>query len=226
MSSPMRSVRCATRSRPRSSNDRPSRSTSSPTCCSATSPGRPATACPARVSRHGSSPTSRSTGRRGARPRTASGTSRRSSNAARRSRWRSCCASSGSPSRSIPARCYAAVPEHSPLVGDDRLERAGLTAEIAHPDPVDRSGRRRDRVRRRDHLRGPVRTRRGDRRRRHEHAARRPLRRPRRLDRLDAREARRPAARLPPRRRPRLAHDRSESASFRSADRTKRGTFR
>ena len=28
------------------------------------------------------------------------------------------------------------VPEHSPLVGDDRLERAGLTAEIAHPDPV------------------------------------------------------------------------------------------
>ncbi len=28
------------------------------------------------------------------------------------------------------------MPEHSPLVGDDRLERAGLTAEIAHPDPV------------------------------------------------------------------------------------------
>jgi hypothetical protein len=35
-----------------------------------------------------------------------------------------------------PAELYAAVPEYSPLVGDDRLERAGLTAEIAHPDPV------------------------------------------------------------------------------------------
>ena len=35
-----------------------------------------------------------------------------------------------------PAALYAAVPEFSPLVGDDRLERAGLTAEIAHPDPV------------------------------------------------------------------------------------------
>jgi hypothetical protein len=34
-----------------------------------------------------------------------------------------------------PELLYAAVPEHSPLVGDDRLERAGLTAEIAHPDP-------------------------------------------------------------------------------------------
>jgi hypothetical protein len=34
-----------------------------------------------------------------------------------------------------PEVLYAAVPEHSPLVGDDRLERAGLTAEIAHPDP-------------------------------------------------------------------------------------------
>lgn len=35
-----------------------------------------------------------------------------------------------------PAALYAAVPEYSPLVGDDRLERAGLTAEIAHPDPA------------------------------------------------------------------------------------------
>ena len=35
-----------------------------------------------------------------------------------------------------PVALYATVPEHSPLVGDDRLERAGLTAEIAHPDPV------------------------------------------------------------------------------------------
>ena len=35
-----------------------------------------------------------------------------------------------------PAALYAALPEHSPLVGDDRLERAGLTVEIAHPDPA------------------------------------------------------------------------------------------
>ena len=33
------------------------------------------------------------------------------------------------------AEIYAAAPAHSPLVGDDRLERAGLTTEIAHPDP-------------------------------------------------------------------------------------------
>jgi len=33
-----------------------------------------------------------------------------------------------------PAVLYATVPEQSPLVGDDRLERAGLTSEIAHPD--------------------------------------------------------------------------------------------
>lgn len=33
-----------------------------------------------------------------------------------------------------PEILYAAVPEQSPLVGDDRLERAGLTSEIAHPD--------------------------------------------------------------------------------------------
>jgi hypothetical protein len=32
---------------------------------------------------------------------------------------------------------YAAMPERSPLIGDDRLERAGLTTEIAHPDPAD-----------------------------------------------------------------------------------------
>ncbi len=35
-----------------------------------------------------------------------------------------------------PVALYAAVPEHSPLVGDDRLERAGLTVEVAHPDPA------------------------------------------------------------------------------------------
>jgi hypothetical protein len=35
-----------------------------------------------------------------------------------------------------PDAFYSAVPDHSPLVGDDRLERAGLTAEIAYPDPT------------------------------------------------------------------------------------------
>ena len=33
-----------------------------------------------------------------------------------------------------PQMLYNAVPEQSPLVGDDRLERAGLTSEVAHPD--------------------------------------------------------------------------------------------
>jgi hypothetical protein len=36
-----------------------------------------------------------------------------------------------------PERMYATVPESSPLIGDGRLERAGLTVEIAHPDPAD-----------------------------------------------------------------------------------------
>jgi hypothetical protein len=34
-------------------------------------------------------------------------------------------------------RFYSTVPEHSPEIGDDRLERAGLTTEISHPDPSD-----------------------------------------------------------------------------------------
>lgn len=34
-------------------------------------------------------------------------------------------------------RVYASVPEHSPSIGDDRLERVGLTTEISHPDPDD-----------------------------------------------------------------------------------------
>lgn len=29
---------------------------------------------------------------------------------------------------------FAAMPEHGPTFGDDRLERAGLTTEVAHPD--------------------------------------------------------------------------------------------
>jgi hypothetical protein len=34
-------------------------------------------------------------------------------------------------------RVYSSVPERSPSIGDDRLERAGLTTEISHPDPDD-----------------------------------------------------------------------------------------
>lgn len=34
-----------------------------------------------------------------------------------------------------PAAVYEAMPTKSPLVGDDRLERSGLTAESAVPDP-------------------------------------------------------------------------------------------
>ena len=33
-----------------------------------------------------------------------------------------------------PSVLYKTVPEQSPLVGDDRLERAGLTLETSHPD--------------------------------------------------------------------------------------------
>ncbi len=32
------------------------------------------------------------------------------------------------------AAVYAAMPEHGPTLGDERLERAGLTTEVAHPD--------------------------------------------------------------------------------------------
>jgi hypothetical protein len=35
-----------------------------------------------------------------------------------------------------PETLYAAVPETSPPIGDERLERAGLTIEVAHPDPT------------------------------------------------------------------------------------------
>jgi len=36
-----------------------------------------------------------------------------------------------------PERVYVSVPGHSPSIGDDRLERVGLTTEVAHPDPDD-----------------------------------------------------------------------------------------
>jgi hypothetical protein len=35
-----------------------------------------------------------------------------------------------------PSTLYDAVPETSPPIGDERLERAGLTIEVAHPDPT------------------------------------------------------------------------------------------
>jgi hypothetical protein len=35
-----------------------------------------------------------------------------------------------------PDDVYASLPESSPLIGEGRLERAGLTIEIAHPDPA------------------------------------------------------------------------------------------
>jgi len=38
-----------------------------------------------------------------------------------------------------PERMYAALPDASPAIGDGRMERAGLTVEIAHPDPVEGS---------------------------------------------------------------------------------------
>ncbi len=36
-----------------------------------------------------------------------------------------------------PEQMYATLPDSSPLIGDGRLERAGLTVEIAHPDPAE-----------------------------------------------------------------------------------------
>ncbi len=36
-----------------------------------------------------------------------------------------------------PERMYAALPESSPLIGEGRLERAGLTVEVSHPDPAE-----------------------------------------------------------------------------------------
>lgn len=36
-----------------------------------------------------------------------------------------------------PDRIYASVPETSPPIGEGRLERAGLTIEIGHPDPAE-----------------------------------------------------------------------------------------
>lgn len=35
-----------------------------------------------------------------------------------------------------PATMYTAIPASSPLIGNERLERSGLTVEVAHPDPT------------------------------------------------------------------------------------------
>jgi hypothetical protein len=39
-----------------------------------------------------------------------------------------------------PAVVFEALPTHSPAIGDERLERAGLTVEIGHMDPADGDG--------------------------------------------------------------------------------------
>jgi hypothetical protein len=36
-----------------------------------------------------------------------------------------------------PRAVFVALPDHSPPIGAERLERAGLTVEIGHPDPND-----------------------------------------------------------------------------------------
>ena len=38
-----------------------------------------------------------------------------------------------------PERMFATLPEASPAIGEGRLERAGLTVEIGHPDPAEAS---------------------------------------------------------------------------------------
>ncbi|HEX4982260.1 MAG TPA: hypothetical protein VFV63_11200 [Ilumatobacteraceae bacterium] len=38
-----------------------------------------------------------------------------------------------------PRAVFAALPDHSPPIGAERLERAGLTVEIGHPDPNESS---------------------------------------------------------------------------------------
>ena len=55
----------------------------------------------------------------------------------RSSRWRSCCGSSVSPSNPIRAPSSPRCPTTALRSGAERLERAGLTVEIGHPDPND-----------------------------------------------------------------------------------------
>ena len=73
----------------------------------------------------------------------AAGTSTRCSSGSRRSRWRSCFRVQRLVEQPDPAVVHADdCPTTSPLIGDERLERAGLTVEIGHLDPAEESGRR------------------------------------------------------------------------------------
>ena len=97
-------------------------------------------------------------------------------------------------------RVYESLPTTSVLVGDGRLERAGLTVEVAHPDPSDPDDTDQSYALEVTYE-GLYEARRGDARRRDVLGTRRALRRPRWLGRLDARAPRRSALRLPPSRR-------------------------
>ena len=190
MCSPTRSARSETPSRLPFSSVKRSTNTSRSMSFWETCRGRRRTGCPARDSRRVSLPTSTSIGPAGARPHTAAGASTR--------------CSIGSPAIEMeivfrvqrliaqppPSVVEPAMPETSPLIGNERMERAGLTVEIGHLDGT----RRRPRIRDRSDLRGPLRTRRGNPRRRRQHPARRAFRCPRRMDLVNAREARRPPA--------------------------------
>ena len=79
-----------------------------------------------------------------------------------------------------PALFEAVMPEASPPIGNERLERAGSTVEIGYLQ----RGRGRGRLRHRGHLRGALRAGRGDAGRRRQQAARRALLGARRLDRV------------------------------------------
>ena len=92
---------------------------------------------PARARRRGSAATSPSTGRRGRRPPTARGTSRRSWTSRPASTSRSCCASSAWPSRADPAEVLAALPLESPPIGAETLRRSGPTLEATYGDDLD-----------------------------------------------------------------------------------------
>ena len=96
-----------------------------------------------------------------------------------------------------PSVVQPAMPDTSPLIGDERLERAGLTVEIGHFDRIDGDAEYAIEVTyeglyelAEETLADGV-----------QYVARRALRQPRRVDLGNARQARRPQARLPPGRR-------------------------
>ena len=93
-----------------------------------------------------------------------------------------------------PALFEAVMPEASPPIGNERLERAGSTVEIGYLNGAGAGGR----LRHRGHLRGALRAGRGDARRRRQQAARRALLGAGRLDRVHAGAPRRRPRPLPP----------------------------